>query len=450
MTKPLAGKVAVVAGATRGAGRGIAKSDATCSPMRFERHGVRSSAPFLPPSLKFDGSRREGAKGVIVRPSRAAVALIVCLCVRASTAAADEVTPDEPPSAPALVRADPRWWERIDLHAYADVYYAYNFNRPTTGTSFIPGTGTTAKRANEFSLNLAAIDLGLKPEPVGFRLIVNYGSAADILHAGEPTGTGIGPEVWRFVQQASISGRIPIGRGLLVEGGIMPCHAGFEVFASKDNWNYTRSWMADLSPYYQAGVRASYAFTDRWSAQLHVLNGWQIIGENNEAKTLGTQIAWATERVTISWNTLAGPELPNDNAHWRLFSDVVVAVRPLEWLHLGAIWDIAHQQRPAASGAYWTGAAGYVRVIPRKWLAWALRGEYFHDPDAGISGASQDLTEGTATIELRPHDNLILKLESRYDHSTGAVFTSRRLAADGTPLLVHDQGLVVLGAVVTM
>lgn len=379
-----------------------------------------------------------------------AIAVVACICLCASTASADEPTPDKPPLTAAPIHPAPRWWERIELHAYADVYYAYNTNLPTTGASFFPGTGTTASRSNEVSLNLAAVEVGLQPEPVGFRLIVNYGSAADIVHAGEPAGTGIGRDVWRFVQQASVSGRIPVGRGLILDGGIMPSHVGFEVFASKDNWNYTRSWMAELSPYYQAGVRASYAFTDQWSAQLLVLNGWQIIGENNEAKTLGSQVAWTTDRLSISWNTLAGPELPNDNVNWRLFSDLIFLLRPFEWLQFAVTWDIAYQQRPAASGAWWTGVAGYMRFAPKKWLAVSLRGEYFHDPDGAISGVSHDLAEATATIELRVREYFIFKLEGRYDHSTAAVFTSRRPATAANPALVQDQGLVVLGAVVTL
>ena len=64
----------------------------------------------------------------------------------------------------------------VALHAWADVFYAFNSNRPPDGASFLPGTGTTARRANEFNVNAAAIDVSLDPKPVGFHLTLAFGS----------------------------------------------------------------------------------------------------------------------------------------------------------------------------------------------------------------------------------------------------------------------------------
>jgi hypothetical protein len=47
----------------------------------------------------------------------------------------------------------------ITVHGFVDGYYAWNDNSPDNHENFVPGTGTTAKRANEFNLNLAAIDI---------------------------------------------------------------------------------------------------------------------------------------------------------------------------------------------------------------------------------------------------------------------------------------------------
>ena len=137
-----------------------------------------------------------------------------------------------------------------------------------------------------------------------------------------------------------------------------------EAFASKDNWNYTRSWLAELSPYYQTGIKISYPFTDRWSGQFHVVNGWQIIGENNSAKTFGTQVAYASDKLSASLNTLAGPELPGNDDDWRVFGDFVLTVRPTPAWSVGANVDVARESRPAGPSASWWGAAAYVRIAP--------------------------------------------------------------------------------------
>jgi hypothetical protein len=318
-----------------------------------------------------------------------------------------------------------------------DVFYGLNLNRPSDGTSFFAGIGTTARRANELSLNLASFGVSVNPEPLGMKLLLGYGPAMEVVHAGEPTGTAIGPEVWRAVQQASI---LYVGNQLTVEAGIYPCHAGFEYLQSQTNWTYTRSLLSEFAPYYQTGVRVGYQFTDTWSAQVHVLNGWQIIGDNNRAKTLGTQLAWTGERVTVAWNTLVGPENPGDDTHWRIFNDVVATFKVTPAFSLAAVGDVGIQQRPDAEPARWYGGALYGRYQLSEPLAVTVRAEVFHDPDAAISGTAQTLAEGTLSLEWKPIQHLVLKLEARHDRSTAAVFSS-------SDVPVPDQTLVVAGAV---
>jgi hypothetical protein len=61
------------------------------------------------------------------------------------------------------------------------------------------------------------------------------------------------------------------------------------------------------------------------------------------------------------------------------------------------------------------------------------------DPGNAISGSDQTLREATLTYEMRPHEHLIFKLETRYDRSTASVF------GDGE----RGQFLALAGAVVT-
>ncbi len=154
----------------------------------------------------------------------------------------------------------------------------------------------------------------------------------EVLHAGEPAGTAAGPNVWRYVQQASAS----FARGpLTLEAGIYPSHIGFESLQSQLNWTYTRSWMGELSPYYQTGLKGTWRFNDAWSAQLHLINGWQNIGENNHGKALGTQVAYAGERLSASFNTFIGEEGSEDRDGLRLFGDVVATYKVTDGLQPG-------------------------------------------------------------------------------------------------------------------
>lgn len=348
---------------------------------------------------------------------------------------AEEPTPTPTPSPAALATPAPT----VQFHGLVDVYAGWNPNRPFDHNSFQPGTGTTAEKANELALNLAALDVSLEPSPVGFHVIAVAGTGTDVVHASE-----LHPNNVRYVYQASVSWKLNVGRGLLLEAGIQPSHIGFEGFFSKDNWNYTRGWMGEFSPYYQTGIKAATSFDDHWSGQLWVLNGWQSVEDNNTGKAFGTQVAWAGGPLTITVNTFFGPELADDNAHWRSFGDIVVVYKATDRLQLAASVDVGRQTRPGLDAANWQAGSLWARYASSDRCAVAVRGELFHDPDNGITGFSQTLWETTLTFEYRPHPQLILKLEGRYDHSTAAAFGSHDPADPR-----KDQKLLVLGVVGT-
>jgi hypothetical protein len=339
--------------------------------------------------------------------------------------------------------SDTKSWGKLDFHAFVDLYYAYNANHPANGFNFLPGTGTTAKEANAFSVNLAQFEVSLPADPVGFRVSVGAGTGEEVLHVSEPGGSE-----WTHLILASVTYQTRVGRGLSFEGGIMPCHVGMESFFSKDDWNYTRSWMAEYSPYYLTGIKVAYPFTDRWSGAFYVVNGWQIIAENNSAKTFGTQVAYGSGKVTTSFNVLAGPELPGNDSDWRVLGDFVLTVRPTDAWSVGVTFDAARESQPAGASASWWGAAVYARYsLQADRYAFALRAEHFDDPEGAISGTVQELNEGTLTFEYRPSKHLIVKLEGRYDRSSAPVFATNSLDTLGQPLLTPDETLVVLGVV---
>ena len=232
--------------------------------------------------------------------------------------------------------------------------------------------------------------------------------------------------MWRNVYQASVVWAVT-GK-LALEAGIYPSHIGYESFFSKDNWNYTRGWMGEFSPYYQAGIKATYAFDAHWSAQVHLLNGWQNIRENNRAKAVGTQIAYAGDVLSVALNTFAGPELPNDDTHWRLFADVTAQYKLSEALAFGATADLGRQDLPSGSASWWA-VGGYARYAFSPLVAIALRAEYYDDANGFMSGTAQALSSETATLEVRPVDHLILKLEGRHDYPTGSLAIASAVAA---------------------
>jgi hypothetical protein len=337
---------------------------------------------------------------------------------------------------------------KLQVGGFVDGVFAYNLNRPADHANFLPGLGTSAKRDNEVTVNLAQVDVVLAPEPVGFKLSLGFGNAPEVVHAAEVRGMATSPEVWRHVVQASVQWQTKAGRGLLLEAGVFPSHIGMESFQTHLNWNYTRSWLGELSPYYQTGLKAAYPFSDRWSGQLHLLNGWQVIGDNNRGKTVGAQLAYAADKFSLSLNGIAGPELAENDDDVRVLIDGVATWKTTPSLSLGLSVDAAREGRPDGSDVGWWGAGLYARLAPpSSRTALALRGEYYDDEDGAISGIAQTLKELTVTLEHRPVERLILKLEGRYDTSSALAFADDTVGEDGAPLRRRNQFLVLLGAV---
>jgi len=335
----------------------------------------------------------------------------------------------------------------IILHGAVDVYGDVNFNFPVDRENWFYGVGTSGKKGNEFSLNFASIDLSKAPEPVGFHLWLGAGTGPYVVHQTEPASGVGGVEVWQYVQAASVSARIPIGTGLIIEGGIMPSFLGFESLASWNNWTYTRSYSAEFSPYYECGLRVTYRFTDHFAAQVGVVNGWQSIGDVNNAKSYEAQVAWTYDQWSLAVNGYAGPDLPNNNVDWRFFGDVVATVTPWKPLQFALEMSAGTQQQPNAPNANWGAVALYARwqFLPK--VAAVVRGEVYRDAYGLISGTQQTLTEVTGTLAYSPWPPLLLKLEGRYDHSTANVFTGSVLTPGAAPQLLNTQVLLLLGAV---
>ncbi|MCY1040712.1 porin [Corallococcus sp. bb12-1] len=343
-----------------------------------------------------------------------------------------------------LAQAEPSILSRLQVEGGVDAYYGYDFNRPASTVSFLPGTGTTARRHNEATVNLASLGVSLAPEPVGARVLLGFGTGMDVLHRAEPEGDATGPDVWRYVQQASLS----FAEGpLTLEVGIFPSHIGLESFQSQLNWTYTRSWMGEFSPYYQTGLKGTWRFDERWSAQLHLINGWQTIGDNNSGKALGAQVAYSGDRLSATVNTFVGNEGTGAAEALRLFVDTVFTLKVTDAVSVAATVDAGRQARPGEDAALWYAAGANVRVQVARPVAVTARAEVYRDRDGLLSGTAQTLAEGTLTLELKPTEQLTLKAEARHDRSTQAVFDSHDTDANGLPRRRPDQTLLVVGAV---
>src|SRR2546427_2569392 len=261
------------------------------------------------------------------------------------------------------------FFRSTELSGFVDAYYGYNFNHPGVDTQL----RNFDTKSSQFSLNLAKVVLEKKPvadSRLGFRTDLAVGPATEIVHASEPGGA----DVFKHLQQAYLSYLAPVGKGLQIDVGKFVTQHGAEVIETKDNWNYSRSLLFALAiPYYHFGMRATYAFSDKFTLAGYLVNGWNNVVDNNTGKTVGIQATVKpTAKLTVVGNYMGGPEQPGNNDDWRHLFDTTVTYARNGPVSLMANYDYGFD-RFAGARVHWQGIAGYFPVQANKWLAFAPR-----------------------------------------------------------------------------
>ncbi|PKL76381.1 MAG: hypothetical protein CVV27_10565 [Candidatus Melainabacteria bacterium HGW-Melainabacteria-1] len=346
-------------------------------------------------------------------PYKTLLCLLLALCPAAFS---EPNAGDEAGEADKIVAAPmENFTDGLSWNVFVDTYYAWDFNRPHDRERAFT---TQPLRHNEFSLNLGLIEASYESEHVRGHFGLQTGSYVQSNLAAEPP----------LLQPIfAASGGVRLWDGIWLDAGVMPSHIGAEAILSADNWTYSRSLVADYSPYFETGVKLSGSWGNISAAAL-LLNGWQNIQDNNASKALGTQLSWqANEHLSLNWSSFAGNEAPDDQpAQWRLFNDFYAIYALLPQLDLMAVFDLGLQQRPAGGMAPWWGTSLQARwaFAPR----WALAGrlEYFSDPEQILAetGTPNGFQAGGASLNLdyafSPH--ALWRIEGRILGARDAIF----------------------------
>jgi hypothetical protein len=284
------------------------------------------------------------------------------------------------------------------VSGFVDVYYGYDFGRPSSRErQFV----TQAIRHNEFNLNLAHAALSLERTRIRGRLALQVGTSVQANYACEPAiGATSGATLSRHVQEALIGVRL--ARSLWLDAGILLGYLGWEGWISRDNPTYTRSLVAELSPYYESGARLTWQVGSKLTVQGHLMNGWQKISEDNDAKAFGLRVDFIPTRgVTVAYGGFVGNERPSGlPPATRTFNQLMARIVRSR-LALQAQVDYGREGSGAALRE-WYGAVAIARVTVASQLAVSARLERFADPDqvVAITGTSAGLVVNGASFGL--------------------------------------------------
>jgi len=308
------------------------------------------------------------------------------------------------------------------LSGFVDGYYQQNFENPTTRAS---GLRTFDALTNQFGLNLIELVIDKPPAAesrTGYHIALGFGQAINAINAANPGDVGFD----QYLKEGYFSYLAPVGKGLQVDMGKFVTPAGAEVIETKDNWNYSRSLLFNFAiPFFHYGMRAKYAFNDKYSLTGYIMNGWNDIVDNNTGKTYGMTFGWnPNKKWSVAENYLAGPEGANNNGDWRQLTDTVVTFNPTAKLSLMANVDYGRGDRivPVAKPVWWSGVAGYIKYALNSKYALAARYEYYDDHNGFTTATTQHLHEVTGTFERTIASHIISRFEFRRDMSNQPVF----------------------------
>lgn len=340
---------------------------------------------------------------------------------------------------------------------YLDVSYPLNFNFPENHQW---RTKLTTPRTNEFTPNMALgyVEKDATPDSRwGLVFAVEGGNDTKLMEP-QPTPQGDKPvpkaDFLRHVHRANVSYLAPIGNGLTLTAGLLTSFIGYESFYSRDNFNYTRSYMADYAPYFMTGVAAQYPVNETLQLAVYVINGYNNISQPNRAPSYGTQLSWKpSPRWTLKQNFYYGPDqLDTALKFWRFFSDSIVEWKDGAWT-VALAYDAGTENAVEQAGhprMFWTSTAFFVRYHVRGPWSVAFRPELYWDRNGRLTGAEQRITAMTSTLEYRldvGRQSAMLRLEYRFDRSTGAQggFYKGGEVAPGVAGLTPNQNLLILG-----
>lgn len=344
---------------------------------------------------------------------------------------------------PTVLRAQgapPDTSVKVTFGGFVDGYYAWDFGRPGSFDRSLAGGAlftTQPARHNEFNVNLAFVEMKLDGARVRGRLALQAGTSVQSNYSGEATkGQVSGPAPARTIQEAFAGVRL--ADHLWADGGIFFSHLGMESWASRDNPTYTRSLVAEYSPYYSSGVRLVWQASAKLTAHLHIVNGWQNISENNSGKGAGLRLDYAPSATTgLSYYNFFTGEA---GARLRTFNGIGAKVTSGKATLLGQ-FDLGTQGKSAsdAGTASWYGFTAIARAQLTPIVALSGRVERYNDEDQVIiaTGTQDDGTPngafranaGSVGVDIAPQGRLLWRTELRGFSNRSAIFPDGKTGA---------------------
>lgn len=355
---------------------------------------------------------------------------------------------------------------KVTAGGYVEAFWSYNLNHPSNRITNFRGFDN---RESTISISNAVASLAWEKAAVSGKITAQAGLTPNTYYLAEPaspgtssTGAADATTTWKYLQEAWIGYRAPIGRGVLFQAGIFLSPIGVENMPIKDNWNWSRSNLFFGLPFYHAGIKATYELSRRWTAELMICNGWNDIVDNNRQKSVDLSTTYkASDTLSFHFLYFGGVERPTgapEGEPWRHLFDAFATWDATKTLSFILHADAGFEKNTFGTSD-WAAVAGYIRVKLSGQFFIAARADYFWEHVASNSSGTASalfwpgkrVASETLTLDFRPLDNISVRLEGRHDGGSTEMFFRGRVAGDGSTAVPYvanarSQDTLTLGA----
>jgi hypothetical protein len=230
---------------------------------------------------------------------------------------------------------------------YLEFFYSHNFNRPQNNITALRGFDYVngSLMVGNFVMSLDATYKNFST-----RLAINVGASPSQFYEQEPSTTpswelpSLDRYTWQFIQEALIGWEVQSIPGLTIQAGVMATPIGIEGLPNhqswkasinsphmhpkdyRENWNWSRSNSFINVPDYHSGVRALYSRNGKNHFGFFLLNGQNMITDNNSSKTIALSYLYTPhENFHFSTVYMGGAERPTgapEGQKWRHYFDL--------------------------------------------------------------------------------------------------------------------------------
>lgn len=286
----------------------------------------------------------------------------------------------------------------LQISGSVDTYFKYDFAKaPNIKTSFA---------SEQNSISLGMIDLALKKTTgkasfVGELSFGPRGQAQSIVPSGDDESFHIQNLYVNYAFTDKFT----------MTAGYMGTFIGYEVISPVGNFNYSTSYLFTSGPFQNAGIKGTYAFTDKVSLMVGLFNDWNAYQDFNGVSSVGAQLMVSPVKGWTAYiNVLNGYH--NEGGYGSgTIVDLTTAYQVTDKFKLGL--NVADYDASNDNGGY-TGAALYPQYAFSPTVALGLRGEYFNIKGAA-DAADAAILSGTLSANIKA-GGLTFIPEVRFDN----------------------------------